>query len=121
MESITYNGKKYELPIKTIKIAEAEDALLRTTSRVDAYEKQFNYVKCCLGEMFVDIFGTDVMNEVNLVELTYVTNLIDNAYSEKTNHQQLEKANEVAGSKAVKSIIDAGNSVKHVMDARNSL
>lgn len=113
MDILNYDGNTYELAKKTLAIAKKEDLMARATTLEDAYRKQFDYAMEVLGdESFKKIFGSNNLNDIDLVLLTYICNEIDTAYMERINEQQRLKSEKLASNKAVDKIIQAGKSIE---------
>lgn len=116
MASFIYNGKNYELPKKTMNVVEKED-YMHTASKTlqEAYRKQFEFLQAVLNEDSIkEIFGTDDIMNIDLTEVTYVCNLINDAYLEKINKHNLEKAERISSNKSVEKLINVGNSIKNI-------
>lgn len=119
MDKITYNGKTYELPKKTMAIVQKEDAMYtKSASLAEQYMKQFEYAYAVLGEEnIVEILGSSDVNEVDLSEITLLCNMIDEAYMKKINDQNIKRAEKMLGNKAVSQIISAGNAAGKIANA----
>lgn len=116
MVLLNYEGKEYELKQKSLSIVRKEDLMYKQTTLEDTYRKQFDYVLACLGsEQTEEVLGSTVLNDsVDLIELTYICNAIDNAYNEKLNQQQIETAEKALSSKAFDKVIKLGNSTENL-------
>ena len=112
MTCINYNGKEYILPKRTMKVVEAED-MMRTPSNTlkEAYAKQFDYLKKVFDEKDLSsMLGSLDINEVDLAEVTLICNMVDSAYIERINKQQLDKANQLLNNKAFNKTIQFAES-----------
>lgn len=115
MPIFNYNGNDIELPKKTLSLVKKEDAMHRASTLEDAYRKQYDYAIAVLGkDNFQEIFGTTDINDIDLTELTFVINLIDECYLEKVNQQNIERATKMIDNKAIDKLIATGESVKNI-------
>ena len=92
MNRITYEGKQYEIPPKTLEVLKAEDACNAFhATHEEAYRAKFDYLKAVLtDEQIESMLGSADFEQVDLMEVLYIVNLIDDEYSKKT-VEQLEK------------------------------
>lgn len=114
MAKIIYNGKKYDLPKKTMAITDFEDAM-RTPSATlkEAYTKQFDFLKSVLNdENIEEMLGSSDLLDVDVTEVTLLCNMIDDAYNEKIVKQQVDHANKVMSQKAIENTIKFANSAE---------
>jgi hypothetical protein len=94
------NGQSYDLPKKTMKVAEDIDKLLKadTDTRIalkDKYKKQFDFIRGLIGEDNAkEIFATDDINEIDLPEITLTVKKIMDAYDKPINDYEIEKSRE---------------------------
>lgn len=91
------NGRSYDLPKKTLIIAGKLDDILRVDSANglsvrQKYEKLHNFVKEIIGkEESESIFGSDILDEIDLSELTIATRRIIDAYEKPIADYQMEQ------------------------------
>lgn len=118
MNRITYEGKQYEIQPKTIEVLKAEDACNAFhATHEEAYRAKFDYLKTVLtDEQIESMLGSVDIEQVDLMEMLYIVNLIDEEYSRKTNEQAMKKARTLMNDKAIKSLIDASNAVSKVTE-----
>ena len=94
------NNRSYDLPKKTIGIANKLDEVLkvdsvRGLSIRQKYEKLHVFVKDVLGEDAArEILGTENLDEVDLSELTIAVRKIIDAYEKPITEYQMEKNRE---------------------------
>lgn len=120
MASFVYNGETIELKTKTLNIAKKQDLMMNAITLEEEYRRQYEFALEVLGyDTFKSIFGTDNINDIDLSELTFVCNEIDDAYMEKIYEQQRNKSERIASNKAVEKLIQAGNSVKSLEKYKN--
>lgn len=105
-----------------MKILEAEDiADSESSSLVEAYTKHFDYLKVLFDEeTFIEIFGTDDINGVDMTEIVLVSNMVDSAYMQKINEQKMKEANEMANSTTVKKFNETVDNYEKVKRAKKS-
>ena len=120
MNRITYEGKQYEIPPKTIEVLKAEDACnAYHATHEEAYRAKFDYLKAVLtDEQIESMLGSVDIEQVDLMEVLYIVNLIDEEYSRRTNEQAMKKARTLMNDKAIKSLIDASNAVSKVTEKK---
>lgn len=118
VHTVILNGRSYDLPKKTIGIANKLDEVLkidsiRGLSLRQKYEKLHVFTKDVLGEKTTrEILGTDDLDEIDLSELTITVRKIVDAYEKPIADYQMEKNREkLAGfpMKQIESIIGAAN------------
>lgn len=100
VHTVILNERSYDLPKKTIGIANKLDEVLKVDSiqRLSVrqkYEKLHVFVKDVLGEETArEIFGTDSLDEIDLSELTITVRKIVDAYEKPITDYQMEKNRE---------------------------
>ena len=93
--TVVANGKSYDLPKKTIGIANKLDEVLRTDSIRglsvrQKYEKLHVFVKELIGEEGAkEVLGTDNLDDVDLSELTITVRKIVDAYEKPITDYQM--------------------------------
>ena len=98
--TVIVNGQSYDLPKKTMKVAEDIDKLLKadTDTRIalkDKYKKQYDFIRGLIGEDNAkEIFATDDINEIDLPEITLTVKKIMDAYDKPINDYEIEKSRE---------------------------
>ena len=96
--TVIVNGQSYDLPKKTMKVAEDIDKLLKadTDTKIalkDKYKKQFDFIRNLIGDdNSKEIFGTDDINEIDLPEITLAVKKIMDAYDKPINDYNIEKS-----------------------------
>lgn len=96
--TVIVNGQSYDLPKKTMKVAEDIDKLLKadTDTRIalkDKYKKQFDFIRGLIGEDNAkEIFTTDDINEIDLPEITLTVKKIMDAYDKPITDYYTEKS-----------------------------
>lgn len=118
MNRITYEGKQYEIPPKTIDVLKAEDACNAFhATHEEAYRAKFDYLKTVLtDEQLESMLGSADFEQVDLMEVLYIANLIDEEYSRRTDEQVMKRARTLMNDKTIKSLIDASNAVSNVTE-----
>ena len=97
IHTVIIDGKSYDLPKKTLVIAGKLDDVLRVDSANglsvrQKYEKLHTFVKDILGqEESQEIFGTSILDEVDLSELTIITRKIIDGYERPITEYQIEQ------------------------------
>ena len=95
--TVIVNGQSYDLPKKTMKVAEEIDKLLKadTDTKIalkDKYKKQYDFIRSLIGtDNSKEIFGTDDINEIDLPEITLTVKKIIDAYDKPINDYSMEK------------------------------
>lgn len=123
VHTVIVNGRSYDLPKKTIGIANKLDEVLkvdavRGLSVRQKYEKLHLFVKDVLGEENAkEILKTENLDEVDLSELTITVRKIVDAYEKPITDYQMEKSREkLAGLpiKQIESIVGAANAAANM-------
>lgn len=100
VHTVIVNGRSYDMPKKTIGIANKLDEVLKTDgirglSVRQKYEKLHIFVKDVLGEDTAkEVLGTDNLDEVDLSELTITVRKIVDAYEKPITDYQMERNRE---------------------------
>ena len=83
MNRITYEGKQYEIPPKTIEVLKAEDACNAFHStHEEAYRAKFDYLKTVLtDEQIESMLGSADFEQVDLMEVLYIVYFIKYRFS----------------------------------------
>lgn len=127
VHTVIVNGRSYDLPKKTIGIANKLDEVLKTDSIQglsvrQKYEKLHEFTKGVLGEEKAkEVLGTDNLDEIDLSELTITVRKIVDAYEKPITDYQMEKNREkMAGLpiKQLESITKAVNAASFMENAR---
>ena len=116
MNRITYEGKQYEIPPKTIEVLKAEDACNAFhAAHEEAYRAKFDYLKTVLtDEQIESMLGTADFEKVDLMEVLYIVNLIDDEYSKRTVEQLEKKLKSTFGTNGMKQFLDASKTVSSI-------
>lgn len=110
--TVIVNGQSYDLPKKTMKVAEDIDKLLKadTDTRIalkDKYKKQFDFIRNLIGEdNSKEIFETDDINEIDLPEITLTVKKIMDAYDKPINDYEIEKSREKISDLPIDKVIE---------------
>ena len=116
MNRITYEGKQYEIPPKTLEVLKAEDACNAFhATHEEAYRAKFDYLKTVLtDEQIESMLGSAEFEQVDLMEVLYIVNLIDDEYSRKTVEQLEKKLKTTFGTNGMKQFLDASKTVSNI-------
>lgn len=115
MAKIVYNNKTYELKKKNLEVVKAEDALYRVTGLVEAYQKQYEYLKTCLGDQLDEILGVSKFEDIeDFDEITMLTNEVSAAYIEKT----VKRGKQIINNAIDKNVTRAVNTAKEARSLR---
>lgn len=110
-----FEGNSYELPVKTMALNDKIEAVNNARSTNESYRKMMEFVIAGLGkEKVEDLLGTSDIMKVNLQKLNKLANAIVIGYDLEISEQQLEAANNMANSDAIKKLIDAGKSAQYL-------
>ena len=110
VHTVIVNDRSYELPKKTINIANKLDEVLKTDSIRglsvrEKYQKLHTFTKDVLGEETAkEILGTDNLDEIDLSELTITVRKIVDAYEKPITDYQMEKNREKLAGLPVKQM-----------------
>ena len=110
--TVIVNGQSYDLPKKTMKVAEDIDKLLKadTDTKIalkDKYKKQHDFIKCLIGEDNAkEIFATDDINEIDLPEITLTVKKIIDAYDKPITDYYAEKSADRINSLPIDKIVE---------------
>lgn len=97
--TIIVNGRSYDLPKKTISVADKLDSVLRVDESNlkirQKFEKLHNFIKELVGdENAKEMFGSDNLSEIDLSELTLSIRKVVDAYDKPINDYDIEKQQE---------------------------
>lgn len=97
--TIIVNGKSYDLPKKTLKVAEDMEKVVKidasTAPIKDKYKAVLTFCQGLLGkEATAEILGGDRLEEIDLSEITLLFERIDDAYTKPVTDYQTEKSAE---------------------------
>ena len=118
--TVIVNGQSYDLPKKTIKVADDIDKLLKadTDNRIalkDKYKKQYDFIKCLIGEDNAkEIFTTDDINEIDLPEITLTVKKIIDAYDKPITDYEIEKSRDRISELPLDKVIELAKVAREV-------
>ena len=120
MNRITSEGKQYDIPPKTIEVLKAEDACNAFhATHEEAYRSKFDYLKIVLtDEQIESMLGSADFEQVDLMEVLYIVNLIDDEYSRKTVEQLEKKLKTTFGTNGMKQFLDASKTVSSISEKK---
>lgn len=110
--TVIVNGQSYDLPKKTMKVAEDIDKLVKADTDIrialkDKYKKQFDFIKGLIGEdNSKEIFETDDINEIDLPEITLTVKKIIDAYDKPITDYYTEKSADRINSLPIDKIVE---------------
>lgn len=112
--TVIVNGKSYDLPKKTMDVAENLDAVMRVdASGLDIrqrYERLHAFVKGTLGEdTAAEILGSDQLEDIDLSDLTLVTRKIADAYDKPVQDYLAERNRRALNSLPIDKITSIAN------------
>ena len=128
VHTVIVNGRSYDLPKKTIGIADKLDDVLKTDSIRglsvrQKYEKLHDFTKGVLGEENAkEILGTDNLDEIDLSELTITVRKIVDAYEKPVTDYQMERNREQLSRlplKQLESIVKAADTAANMEKNNN--
>ena len=118
--TVIVNGQSYDLPKKTMKVAEDIDKLLKadTDTKIalkDKYKKQFDFIRGLIGEDNAkEIFTTDDINEIDLPEITLTVKKIIDAYDKPITDYYTEKSADGLSNLPIDKILELSKVVKEL-------
>lgn len=110
--TVIVNGQSYDLPKKTMKVAEDIDKLLKADTDIrialkDKYKKQYDFIRNLIGEdNSKEIFETDDINEIDLPEITLTVKKIIDAYDKPINDYEIEKSRDKISDLPIDKVIE---------------
>ena len=110
--TVIVKGQSYDLPKKTMKVAEDIDKLVKADTDIrialkDKYKKQFDFIKGLIGEdNSKEIFETDDINEIDLPEITLTVKKIIDAYDKPITDYYTEKSADRINSLPIDKIVE---------------
>ena len=128
VHTVIVNGRSYDLPKKTIVIANKLDEVLkvdgvRGLSVRQKYEKLHDFTKGVLGEDTAkEVLGTDNLDEIDLSELTITVRKIVDAYEKPVTDYQMERNREQLSRlplKQLESIVKAADTAANMEKNNN--
>ena len=120
MNRITYEGKQYDIPPKTLEVLKAEDSCNAFhATHEEAYRAKFEYLKTVLtDEQIESMLGSADFEQVDLMEVLYIVNLIDDEYSKRTVEQLEKKLKTTFGTNGMKQFLDASKTVSSISEKK---
>lgn len=120
MNKITYEGKQYKIPPKGIEILRAEDACnAYHATHEEAYRAKFEYLKAVLtDEQIEQMLGSTDIEQIDLMEMLYIVNLIDEEYTRKSLEQLQKKLKTTFGTVGMKQFLEAGKTVSNIAEKK---
>ena len=118
--TVIINGQSYDLPKKTIKVAEDIDKLVKADTDIrialkDKYIKQHDFIKNLIGEdNSKEIFGTDNINEIDLPEITLTVKKIIDAYDKPITDYEIEKSRDRISELPLDKVIELARVAKEM-------
>lgn len=108
-----FEGHNYELPKKTMALNDKIEAVNNAKTTNEAYRRMLDFVSYGLGEDKVkELLGTNDIMEMDLTRLNILADAIVIGYDNIVHQQQLEQANKIANSNAIKNVIEMGKSAQ---------
>ena len=118
--TVIINGQSYDLPKKTMKVAEEIDKLVKADTDIkialkDKYKKQYDFIKCLIGEDNAkEIFTTDDINEIDLPEITLTVKKIIDAYDKPITDYEIEKSRDRISELPLDKVIELARVAKEM-------
>lgn len=118
--TVIVNGQSYDLPKKTMKVAEDIDKLLKADADnkialKDKYKKQYDFIKFLIGEDNAkEIFTTDDINEIDLPEITLTVKKIIDAYDKPITDYEIEKSRDRISELPLDKVIELAKVAKEM-------
>lgn len=118
--TVIVNGQSYDLPKKTMKVAEEIDKLVKADTDIkialkDKYKKQFDFIRGLIGEDNAkEIFTTDDINEIDLPEITLTVKKIIDAYDKPITDYYTEKSADRLSNLPIDKILELSKVVKEL-------
>lgn len=97
VHTVIVNNRSYDLPKKTVAVAEKLDMALKTDSIAglsikDKFERLHDFVKEMVGsENAAEMLGSEELNEIDTSELAVIVLKINDAYEKPMNDYQAER------------------------------
>lgn len=120
MSKITYEGKQYEIPKKNMEIVRAEDVCnAYHATHEEVYKAKFEYLKAVFtDEQIEQMLGSTDIESVDVMEVVYIVNLVDEEYNKRIDDTQMKKAQSIMNSKPIQDLIKAGNAVSKISEKK---
>lgn len=112
-----YEGESFDLPKKTMAIAQIIDAAHKAKTSAESYKHQYKLVTLCLSaEKAAEFMDGKSIQEVDLVTLSLLFNGIEDAYTRRTDEQAKEREMALLNRPALETITAVGASAKNIKE-----
>lgn len=112
-----YEGESFDLPKKTMAIAQIIDAAHKAKTSTESYKNQYKLVTLCLpAERAAELMDGKSIQEVDLVTLSLLFNGIEDAYTRRTDEQAKEREMALLNRPALETITAVGASAKNIKE-----
>lgn len=123
---IEVNGQDYTLPKKNLKVVESLDKVLRvdddkTLSITKKYQRLHEFVKEIVGEEEArQMFGTDILADIELSELTLTVRKIADAYEKPVRDYKEERTRAAFEGIPIEKMITMSKAVQNLTTLNNA-
>ena len=120
--TVIINSRSYDLPKKNLKVMEKLDEVLKIDSSKGSirqkFEKLHRFVKDTVGEENAkEIFGSDILDEIDTSELSLAVLKINDAYEQPVTDYQMEKMRESMNAIPTEKLATLGKTVQVIAEA----
>ncbi|MBQ7067051.1 MAG: hypothetical protein IJN92_09570 [Lachnospiraceae bacterium] len=121
--TIIVNNRSYDLPKKTLALAEKLDSVLKVDSVKgytvrQKYQKLHDFMKELVGEdNAAEMFGSEDLSEIDLSELTLAVRKVVDAYDKPVADYSMEKNREKIESLPIEKLISVTKAAQAVSNA----
>lgn len=118
--TVIINDRSYDLPKKTIKVANQMDEVLKVDTNKglnvrQKFEKCHNFIKGLVGEETAkEMFGSNSLDEIDLTEITLAVKKVIEAYDKPINDYDMSKNMEKLDSLPIGQINSIMNAAERV-------
>lgn len=120
--AIIVNGRSYDLPPKTLNIADRLDEVLKVDSIKglslrQKYEKLHSFIGELVGnDNLKEMFGSDKLEEIDLSELTLIINMVVDAYDKPINDYNVQKTRDRLNSLPLDKLVSTVNAAEKAVN-----
>jgi len=112
-----YDGESFDLPKKTMAVAQIIDAAHKAKTSAESYKNQYKLVTMCLpADKAAEFMDGKTLNEIDLVTLSVLFNGIEDAYARRTDEQAKEREMTLLNRPALETITAVGASAKNIRE-----
>ncbi|MCU7380853.1 hypothetical protein OBO34_21295 [Clostridiales Family XIII bacterium ASD5510] len=122
MDKMLWEGKEYDLAVKTMKIARLIDAAEQAPTMIEVYQRQWDVIQATLGsEKAKEALQTNSIEKVDVNLMVMVYNAIITGYEKRVKEMRIQQEEELASSPVFDAVKELSAQIKVIEDVGKSL